>query len=52
MIALETGRAKDYARIIALNESKAIDLEYIAEIAAKHDLSAKWKQYREKYIDA
>ncbi|MFO7871867.1 MAG: hypothetical protein R6V03_10615 [Kiritimatiellia bacterium] len=52
VIALQTGRAKDFARIAALNESNAIDLEHIAHISERHSLSAEWRACKRKYIDA
>lgn len=51
-IALQTGRAKDLARIVALNDARALDMQHITDILARHGLSTKWQNYREKYLDA
>jgi hypothetical protein len=52
VIALETGRAKDHARIVALTESAALDLGHVAELAGKHSLATLWESFGEKYLDA
>lgn len=52
VIALQTERGKDYARIAALNESKAIDLQHVGDIAGRHGLGPQWNQCKEKYLDA
>lgn len=51
VLALQTGRAKDFARIVALHEVGEIDLEHVAEIAERHGLSSEWNACRGKYID-
>ncbi len=50
-IALETGRAKDHARILALKEAGALDLNHVEAIAVSHDLRPAWKNFTEKYLE-
>jgi hypothetical protein len=51
-IALSVGRAKDYARIVALLDGKAVTREAIAEIAARHGLSEQWNRFAARFLDA
>ncbi len=50
-IALNTGRAKDYARLVQFFEQQAVDREKLAGIIQKHSLTAKWQKFRERYLD-
>jgi hypothetical protein len=50
-IALSVGRAKDYARILALLESSAATREEIAGLAAKHGLSEAWRRFEARFGD-
>ncbi len=50
-IALSVGRAKDYARILALLESSAATREEIARLAAKHGLSEAWRRFEARFGD-
>lgn len=43
-IALETGRAKDKARIQLFLESGILDLDRLVEILARHGLTARWRK--------
>ena len=49
-IALETGRAKDHARVLQFLEQGALDLESLKDIVERHGLSAKWKQFERKFL--
>jgi len=49
VIALSVGRAKDYARILALRESGAATDAQIFELAAQHDLATSWKTFVERF---
>jgi hypothetical protein len=51
VIALSAGRNKDYLRVLSLLDSKAVSEKEISSLAAKHDLSAKWKSYKERFLD-
>jgi hypothetical protein len=48
-IALKTGRPKDFNRILQFLEQDALDKDRLEQIVAKHELTAKWQQFREKY---
>ena len=50
IIALSVGRAKDFARILALLESESVSREDLAKLAAKHKLSKAWKQFERKFL--
>ncbi|NQT91525.1 MAG: hypothetical protein HQ559_02105 [Lentisphaerae bacterium] len=51
VIALSTGRAKDFARIIALIESGSLELESVTRLAADHDLASQWSSFRERFLE-
>ena len=42
-ICLQTGRAKDRARVAALREQAILDLPLLADILKRHQLEEKWK---------
>jgi|SRR5882724_3681459 len=48
-IALQTGRAKDFSRILQFIESGAIDAGKLDLILARHELVAKWQQFEHKF---
>ena len=50
LIALDTGRAKDFARILALLDSGSITVESIATLADHHGLSGKWQQFQSRFL--
>ena len=52
VIALSVGRPKDYARILALMEVKAVTREAVAEVAARHGLGERWQQFVGRFLDA
>lgn len=49
-IALETGRAKDYTRILQFIEQAAVDREKLKDILERHGLSAKWNQFKQRFL--
>jgi len=49
VIALSVGRAKDFARVIALRETGAATDEKIAALAVRYDLAAKWNSFLERF---
>jgi len=49
VIALSAGRAKDYARILALRESNAVTNKQISDLAVHHNLAAEWKKFLERF---
>jgi hypothetical protein len=52
VIALSLGRAKDFARILALLEAESITPEGIATLAEKHGLRNKWQHFKARFLDA
>lgn len=51
VIALSIGRAKDFARILALLESGSTTEDEIATLAFKHGLSNVWKRFKARFLD-
>jgi hypothetical protein len=49
IIALSVGRAKDFARILALLEAGAVTSSEIAALAAVHELSAEWEAFKGRF---
>jgi len=52
VIALSVGRAKDFARVIALREAAAVTDEQIAELAAKHNLVSAWATFLKRFDES
>jgi len=50
-IALNTGRPKDFARILALLESRAVSSADIAELARRYRLQSEWERFRKRFLD-
>lgn len=48
-IALSVGRAKDFARILALREAGAIHNERVLAIVDRHGLKDEWEQFVERF---
>jgi hypothetical protein len=46
-ICLQTGRAKDRARVAMLREQARIDRELLADIVKRHQLEEKWTLWTE-----
>jgi hypothetical protein len=51
VIALSVGRAKDFARILALLESGCVSPDGIAALAARHGLSDAWRSFRTRFLN-
>lgn len=51
VIALSVGRSKDLARILALLEYGATDVEEIAGLAETHGLSREWHAFRKRFSE-
>ena len=49
-IALETGRAKDYARIVQFLEQDAVDVDKLNLILVRHGLVPKWEKFERRYL--
>lgn len=50
LIALSTGRAKDYARILALLEAKSVTREELTRLADGHGLREAWLRFEERFL--
>ena len=51
MIALSVGRAKDFARILALLEAGSVTPGGIAILAQRHALSDAWTRFKTRFLD-
>jgi len=51
VIALSVGRAKDFTRILSLLESGSVTRHEIGLLAARHGLSAAWRQFETRFPD-
>jgi len=49
-IMLETGRPKDYARLVQFIESDALDISKLHDILARNGLLTKWDSFHRKFI--
>ena len=49
VIALSVGRAKDFTRILSLLESGSVTRQEIGQLAARHGLSAAWRQFETRF---
>lgn len=50
-IALNTGRAKDFTRILQFMEQEAVNRDKLNRILLKHGLGEKWEKFRQRYLD-
>ncbi len=48
-IMLDTGRAKDYARVDRFLEAAAVNLDNLSEVLARHNLTNKLEDFRSKF---
>jgi len=49
-IALETGRAKDKARVLQFIEAGVLDLDRLQEILTRHGLAGAWEQFERQFL--
>jgi hypothetical protein len=49
-IALQTGRAKDKARILQFKEADAIDSRRLQAILKRHGLVAQWTRFEQQFF--
>jgi hypothetical protein len=50
-IALQTGRAKDHARILQFIEQDAVDQDELKRIVEAHGLSPKWEKFKARFMN-
>lgn len=49
VIALSVGRAKDFARVLALREAGAVNDKEFSDLAMRHNLTSEWKLFKERF---
>lgn len=49
-IALQTGRAKDKARLLQFIEAHALDRTKFEELVERHGLGNKWRQFQKQFL--
>lgn len=49
VIALKTGRTKDFLRITSLLEAGVVSQEDVADLATKHGLSEQWESFQRRF---
>jgi hypothetical protein len=49
-IALSTGRAKDYARIVQFLEQGTVDRNKLDKVLKRHGLVSKWERFSRRYL--
>jgi hypothetical protein len=52
VIALSVGRAKDLARVLALREAGAVTDKEISDLAMRHNLTAEWNLFKERFNES
>jgi hypothetical protein len=50
-IALETGRAKDKARIVQFVEANVLNQELLLDILNRHKLAERWARFKQQFFD-
>jgi hypothetical protein len=51
-IMLDTGRAKDHARLVQFFELDVLNLEVLLDLIRRHHLEAKWLSFKARFLDA
>lgn len=49
-IALQTGRAKDHARILQFLEQDAVDRSRLEAVLEAHGLNSKWEKFKARFL--
>jgi hypothetical protein len=52
VIALSVGRAKDFARVLALREAGAVTDKEIADLAMRHNLTSEWNLFKGRFDES
>jgi len=50
VVALQTGRAKDKARVLQFVESGVLDAKRFQAILARHGLVDRWQQFERQFL--
>jgi hypothetical protein len=51
-ICLQVGRAKDHDRLMRFIEAGVLDTEVFEAILVRHDLSGKWMNFQQNYLES
>jgi hypothetical protein len=51
VIALSTGRPKDFTRLLALLDSGAVTAGQLERLAAQHGLAEQWRRFHDKFLE-
>jgi len=51
VIALQTGRGKDFARLVSFTEAKVADAGRLHEILQRHGLTTAWQHFEQRYLN-
>jgi hypothetical protein len=49
-IALQTGRAKDKARLLQFIEARALDSSKFEKLMQRHQLTDRWRQFQQQFL--
>ena len=49
-IAVQTGRAKDYARLVMFIEAAIADMDRLRDILVRHSLLAAWTKFEDRFL--
>ena len=52
VIALSVGRAKDFARVLALREAGAVTDKEVSDLAIRHNLTSEWNLFKERFDES
>ena len=52
VIALSVGRAKEFARVLALREAGAVTDKEISDLAVRHNLTSEWNLFKERFDES
>jgi hypothetical protein len=50
-VGLQTGRAKDKARLLQFIEARALDQEKFEEVLERHQLTDKWRDFQRQFLE-
>ncbi|MBB5040411.1 hypothetical protein [Prosthecobacter dejongeii] len=50
-IALQTGRGKDFARLMTFVEADIVDRSKLVDLLARYGLEAAWKRFKQNYLN-
>jgi hypothetical protein len=49
-LALQLGRAKDFARILQFIEAGVLETDTLNQILARHELLDKWQRFNDRFL--